>query len=525
MLVVGDLIADEFIYGEVAPRLARGAGADPQVRRDRDRRRRRRQRRQQRGGARRPRARSPAWSAPMPRAAGCWPASIAASIARQVVRAQRLSDAGQDAHPRRRHSLGQAAGRAHRSRTGLAARRGRQPRVRARSSAARARRLRRGAAVRLRLGPGHARARARRSAAVAARPRAAADSGARRLALPPARLSRPDGLHAERIGSRAGARRSTSTTIADVLEQAGRTLLRRTRMQAVLITRGSRGMALVRAEAGRPMHIPIFGSDEVADVTGAGDTVIATFGLALAAGASFYEAARLANYAGGLVVMKRGTATVSARELRDAVDSDHDTSLENWSQEGPAQGRRRSSRPSQRYRSDAGQHRLEAELVDRRRARSRGRADDRVRQRLLRPAARRPRALSRRARRPKPIGSIVAVNDDRVGRGAEGAGPSDPAGRRSRRARRRAARRRLRRRLRRSDGRAAADDCCKPDVHCKGTDYTVDTVPERARRRAPTAAAPRSSAIRRITRRAICCAHDVADRRDGRLAGPARRRQ
>ena len=67
------------------------------------------------------------------------------------------------------------------------------------------------------------------------------------------------------------------------------------------------------------IHVPIYGSDEVADVTGAGDTVNATFGLALAAGASFYEAARLANYAGGLVVMKRGTATVSARELADAV--------------------------------------------------------------------------------------------------------------------------------------------------------------------------------------------------------------
>ena len=65
------------------------------------------------------------------------------------------------------------------------------------------------------------------------------------------------------------------------------------------------------------VHIPIFGSDEVADVTGAGDTVIATMTLALAAGASFDEAARLANYAGGLVVMKRGTATVSApSELR-----------------------------------------------------------------------------------------------------------------------------------------------------------------------------------------------------------------
>jgi len=88
------------------------------------------------------------------------------------------------------------------------------------------------------------------------------------------------------------------------------------------------------------VHIPIFGSDEVADVTGAGDTVIATVSLALAAGASFYEAARLANYAGGLVVMKRGTATVSAQEMADAVASDHDTSPESWSQEGPEQGRR-----------------------------------------------------------------------------------------------------------------------------------------------------------------------------------------
>jgi rfaE bifunctional protein kinase chain/domain len=125
----------------------------------------------------------------------------------------------------------------------------------------------------------------------------------------------------------------------EALERAGRLLLRRTAMPAVLITRGSRGMALFQPKQ-RTVHIPIFGSDEVADVTGAGDTVIATFGLALSAGASFYEAARLANYAGGLVVMKRGTATVSARELSDAVSNDHDTSLEHWSQEGPAQGRR-----------------------------------------------------------------------------------------------------------------------------------------------------------------------------------------
>ena len=103
-----------------------------------------------------------------------------------------------------------------------------------------------------------------------------------------------------------------------VLERAGRQILEQTKMQAVLMTRGSRGMALfVPREP--TVHIPIFGSDEIADVTGAGDTVMATMALALAAGATFELAARLANYAGGLVVMKRGTATVSAAELRNAV--------------------------------------------------------------------------------------------------------------------------------------------------------------------------------------------------------------
>ena len=104
-----------------------------------------------------------------------------------------------------------------------------------------------------------------------------------------------------------------------MLERAGRdAAATHAACRRVLITRGSRGMALF--QPGQPtVHIPIFGSDEVADVTGAGDTVIATMALALAAGASFYEAARLANYAGGLVVMKRGTATVSASELRRAI--------------------------------------------------------------------------------------------------------------------------------------------------------------------------------------------------------------
>jgi rfaE bifunctional protein kinase chain/domain len=93
---------------------------------------------------------------------------------------------------------------------------------------------------------------------------------------------------------------------ARTLESAGREILKRTAMQAVLITRGSRGMALFVPGA-KTVHIPIHGSDEIADVTGAGDTVMATMTLALAAGATFESAARLANYAGGIVVMKRGT--------------------------------------------------------------------------------------------------------------------------------------------------------------------------------------------------------------------------
>jgi rfaE bifunctional protein kinase chain/domain len=105
-----------------------------------------------------------------------------------------------------------------------------------------------------------------------------------------------------------------------VLERAGRRMLARTKMGAVIVTRGSRGMAVF--EPGKKtVHIPIFGSDQIADVTGAGDTVMATLTLALAAGASVEEAARLANVAGGLVVMKRGTATVVAAELGRALRS------------------------------------------------------------------------------------------------------------------------------------------------------------------------------------------------------------
>jgi len=91
----------------------------------------------------------------------------------------------------------------------------------------------------------------------------------------------------------------------------------------LLVTRGSRGMALFDAHG--LVEIPVHGTDQVADVTGAGDTVISTFSLALACGATPLEAASLANVAGGVVVMKRGTATVSPEELADAIASDHDT--------------------------------------------------------------------------------------------------------------------------------------------------------------------------------------------------------
>jgi len=101
---------------------------------------------------------------------------------------------------------------------------------------------------------------------------------------------------------------------------AGEQLMNHMKLQSLVITRGRDGMVAF-AERHKPVDIPIFGSDEVADVTGAGDTVIATFTAALAAGASTEEAAQLANYAGGIVVMKRGTATVTRQELLHAVET------------------------------------------------------------------------------------------------------------------------------------------------------------------------------------------------------------
>jgi rfaE bifunctional protein kinase chain/domain len=108
------------------------------------------------------------------------------------------------------------------------------------------------------------------------------------------------------------------------LAQVAESLQQSLDCEAVLITRGSRGMALFDRGAEDPVFIPVYGTDQVADVTGAGDTVIATFTLALAAGASYAEAAKLANYGGGIVVMKMGTATVSNDELRHAIERDEE---------------------------------------------------------------------------------------------------------------------------------------------------------------------------------------------------------
>ncbi len=107
---------------------------------------------------------------------------------------------------------------------------------------------------------------------------------------------------------------------AERLETGGRQLRERLVARFLLITRGSRGMSLF--EEGGSVHLPVHGTDQVADVTGAGDTVIGTFALALAAGASPLESALLANYAGGVVVMKTGTATLTPGELRRAIESD-----------------------------------------------------------------------------------------------------------------------------------------------------------------------------------------------------------
>jgi rfaE bifunctional protein kinase chain/domain len=110
---------------------------------------------------------------------------------------------------------------------------------------------------------------------------------------------------------------TSNEDVTDAAEQ----LRQQLKAQFVLVTRGNRGMTLVQCGE-PPEHIPVFGTDEVADVTGAGDTVLAVLTAALAVGATPLEAAHLANYGGGVVVMKLGTATVNRDELRTAIQRD-----------------------------------------------------------------------------------------------------------------------------------------------------------------------------------------------------------
>ena len=110
----------------------------------------------------------------------------------------------------------------------------------------------------------------------------------------------------------------------DDLAAAGPRLLEQLGSRFLLITLGSRGMALFEREKNSAIsrhRIQAAGGNQVTDVTGAGDTVIGTLALALAAGATTLEAVLLANYAGGVVVMKPGTATLDPTELRSAVQA------------------------------------------------------------------------------------------------------------------------------------------------------------------------------------------------------------
>jgi rfaE bifunctional protein kinase chain/domain len=102
------------------------------------------------------------------------------------------------------------------------------------------------------------------------------------------------------------------------LDRCGHETLEQMKLSSLLITRGRDGLVVFQ-RGEKAIHIPVHGSDQAVDVTGAGDTVLAAYTLSLASGASPVEAAHIANIAGGLVVMKRGTATVSRAELLDAI--------------------------------------------------------------------------------------------------------------------------------------------------------------------------------------------------------------
>ena len=105
------------------------------------------------------------------------------------------------------------------------------------------------------------------------------------------------------------------------INKYGRKILSQIKSDGLLITRGKEGMTLFEKD-GKITDIDVYGTDQVADVTGAGDTVISALTLTLCSDASMKEAARIANYAGGIVVMKSGTATVTIEEIKNAIESE-----------------------------------------------------------------------------------------------------------------------------------------------------------------------------------------------------------
>ncbi len=104
------------------------------------------------------------------------------------------------------------------------------------------------------------------------------------------------------------------------IEEVGGKVMESMHLTSLLVTRGNRGMTLFLRD-GKVHNIPISGKDDVTDVTGAGDTVCAAVALSLAGGADFLDASRIANYAAGIVVMKRGTATLTVDELKRSIEN------------------------------------------------------------------------------------------------------------------------------------------------------------------------------------------------------------
>jgi len=106
----------------------------------------------------------------------------------------------------------------------------------------------------------------------------------------------------------------------ETLEQAGQQLLDEAGAEAVLITRGAHGIALFERDR-EMVEIPAFNRSEVFDVTGAGDTVVGTLAIALAAGATYLEATVMANIAASIVVRRFGTATTTPQEILEAASA------------------------------------------------------------------------------------------------------------------------------------------------------------------------------------------------------------